>query len=128
MIKNWNYHALHMDFSSMYIGNDHPSDIDMMYLCDDGTLILGEIKHRSGEFKIGQRKLMQKIIDMHEGDGFGLYITHNKKVQNGDKVVDVSRCMVEEIYCKWEGKWRNTKQYTTVGEVFEYLRERGRCR
>lgn len=126
MIKNWNYHALHMDFSSMYIGNDHPSDIDMMYICNDGTLIIGEIKHRSGEFKIGQRRLITKLLNTHKGEGVGLYITHNKRVQDGDKVVDVSKCMVEEIYLTWEDEWRRPKRYTTVEEILQYYRERGR--
>ena len=47
MIKNWNYKNLKLDYSSMYSGNNHPSDIDMFYLTNNETLILGEIKNES---------------------------------------------------------------------------------
>ena len=47
MIKNWNYKNLHLDYSSMYEGNKHPSDIDLFYLAKNDTLILGEIKNES---------------------------------------------------------------------------------
>lgn len=41
MINNWDYHNLNMDFSSYTDGNDHPSDVDMLYICRDDTLIIG---------------------------------------------------------------------------------------
>ena len=131
MIKNWQYHELYMDFSSMFDGNDHPSDIDMFYLCNDGTLILGEIKSVLGKFNDGQRNLLAKLIQMHGGedcDGVGLFITHDKLVQNGDKVVDVSRCWVSEIYIKKEGVWRKPKKPVTVSMILNYYRERAKIK
>ena len=124
MINNWDYHALHMDFSSMYEGKDHPSDIDMFYLCSDNTLIIGEIKNVMGTFNKGQRYLMERLIRQHNGDGVALYIIHNKRVQDGDKVVDVSRCQIQEMYLKKEGAWRFPKHATTVKEVIDYYRRR----
>lgn len=124
MIKNWQYHNLHMDFSSMFEGNDHPSDIDMFYMCKDGTMIVGEIKNERGQFTEGQRKLLTKCLNMHKGDAIGLYITHDKLVQNGDEVVDVSSCPVREIYTKKERKWRLPKRVVTVKEVLNYYKER----
>lgn len=128
MIKNWEYHELYMDFSSMFDGNDHPSDIDMFYLCDDGTLILGEIKSVLGRFNDGQRKLLTKVLKMHKRDGVGLFITHDKLVQNGDKVVDVSECWVSEIYIKNEGEWRKPKKPVTVKQILNYYKERARVK
>lgn len=112
----------------MFEGNDHPSDIDMFYLCNDRTLILGEIKSQYGCFGEGQRRLIRRILEMHKGDGVGLYITHDKLVQNGDKVVDVSVCPVEEIYIKSEGEWRKPKKPVSVKEILCYYKERARWR
>ena len=128
MIKNWEYHNLYMDFSSMFEGNDHPSDIDMFYLCKDRTLILGEIKSERGTFNDGQRWLITKLLEQHKGDGVGIYVTHDKLVQNGDKVVDVSVCPVSEIFVKSEGEWRPVKKPVTVKELLAYYKERARWR
>lgn len=126
MIKNWTHHNLHMDFSSMFEGNDHPSDIDMFYLCDDGTLIIGEIKNECGEFAQGQRRILTKVLKAHKWDAVGLYITHNKYVQDGDTVVDVSECPVQEIYIKSEGVWREPKKPVNVKQILNYYKERAR--
>ena len=126
MIKNWDYHELHMDFSSMYDGGDHPSDIDMFYLCKDNTLIIGEIKNIKGTFTDGQRNLLTRVLDSHKWDAVGLYITHDKFVQNGDKAVDVSQCRVQEIYIKSEKQWRQPRKLVTVKEIIEYYKERAK--
>lgn len=125
MIKNWDFHGMEMDFSSMYEGNNHPSDIDMFYLCKDGTLILGEIKNDRGTFTDGQRGLLAKVINMHSADGIGLYIVHDKFYQKGDRRVDISRCQVKEIYAKQEHRWRQPDRIITVGEILDYYKQRG---
>lgn len=112
----------------MFNGNDHPSDIDMFYLCKDRTLIIGEIKSERGTFNDGQRWLITDLLNMHKGDGIGLYITHDKLVQNGDKVVDVSVCPVVEIYIKNEGVWRKPKKPVSVNGILKYYKERARWR
>lgn len=112
----------------MFNGNDHPSDIDMFYLCKDRTLIIGEIKSERGTFNDGQRWLITDLLNMHKGDGIGLYITHDKLVQNGDKVVDVSVCPVVEIYIKNEGVWRKPKKPVSVNGILNYYKERARWR
>lgn len=124
MIKNWDYHELHMDFSSMYDGGDHPSDIDMFYICKDNTLIIGEIKNAKGTFTDGQRRLLARVLNCHKYDAVGLYITHDKFVQNGDKEVDVSKCKVQEVYLKCEGFWRQPKKIVIVKEILEYYKQR----
>ena len=113
-----------MDFSSMFETNDHPSDIDMVYLCDDDTLIIGEIKNERGHFSDGQRKLITKFLDNHKGDAVGLFIVHDKYVQRGDKTVDVPDCYVKEIYIKKEHQWRFPKRPVKVKEVLKYYKER----
>lgn len=125
MIRNWEYQKLNMDFSTSF-GQDHPSDIDMFYICDDDTLILGEIKNKSGTFTQGQRRLLERVINSHNGDGIGLYIIHDMFYQNGDRTVDVMRCIVGEIYEKRLGRWREPNRVVTVYEVISYYKERAK--
>ena len=122
MIRNREYHSLHMDFSSMYQGNDHPSDIDMFYLSRDGCLIIGEIKNETGTLKPGQRHILELLAEGWKKDAIVLYITHDKYYQYGDRVVDVAACYVREIYYKAIHAWRRPKQPTTVRQVIDYYK------
>jgi len=117
MIKDWDEHNLHMDFSHIDTAQGHPSDVDMWYITPTNFLIVGEIKNERGTFTDAQRRLLKKLIDHHKGNGTILYITHNKDVHRGDRIVDVSRCVVKEYY--WNGKWRTPKKPTTVNEAFQ---------
>ena len=123
MIKNWDYHSLHMDYSSMYKGNHHPSDIDLLYLGKGKTLIIGEIKNERGMLKWGQRRLLESIINGWSGDGLILFITHDKYWQNGDRVVNVAECPVKEVFFKTEQEWRKPHRQITVKEVLDYYME-----
>lgn len=123
MINNWNYHSLHMDFSSTFEGSNHPSDIDMFYLTDDGRLVLGEIKNRNGVLKQGQRNILERLAEGWAKDAIVLYITHNRFYQNGDREVDVGKCYVQQIYYKSIHEWRKPRKPTTVRQVMDYYME-----
>lgn len=119
MINNWNYKNLHLDYSSMYEKNNHPSDIDIFYISKNDELILGEIKNESynQDNWEKQKKILQRVIDNYKKESMYLFIVHNKYVQNGDKRVDVPNCNVKEYYYK--GKWRIPKKETKVWEVLK---------
>lgn len=118
-MNNWDFHSLRMDFSSMYEGNHHPSDIDMFYLGANDFLILGEIKNESGELKDGQRRMLERLINGWKSDGMVLYITHDKYVQNGDTVVNVAECRVKEVYRKGHECWESPRGVTKVKDIIE---------
>lgn len=44
MIRDWNEHSLHMDFSNIETSPGKPSDVDMWYISKSNFLIIGEIK------------------------------------------------------------------------------------
>lgn len=119
MIKNWNYKNLHLDYSSMYEGSNHPSDIDLFYIAKDDTLILGEIKNEryNKDAWEKQKKVLQRVIDNYRKEALYLFIVHNKYVQYGDTSVDVPNCQVKEYYYK--GKWRIPQKDLLVKEVLE---------
>ena len=76
-----------MDFSSMYSGSDHPSDIDLFYIGRDRTLLIGELKNERGYLQDGQRKLLENLANGWKYDAVVLYIRHNKYRQRGDEFV-----------------------------------------
>lgn len=121
-IKNWKFHNLYMDFSSMYADNRHPSDIDMLYVGRNKTLIIGEIKNERGVLKDGQRRLLVTLAENWKHDAVCLYIVHNKYYQYGDREVNVAECYVQEIYHKKEHRWRPPKRPTTVKEIIDYYK------
>ena len=119
MIRSWAEHQLNMDFSNIETPQGKPSDIDMWYISKTNFLIIGEIKNEMGYFTDSQKWLLAKLIDNHRGGGTILYITHDKDVHKGDRLVDVSKCQVAEYY--WHGKWYVPRQPITVNEAFAKL-------
>lgn len=119
MINNWDYQKLRMDYSSYTKSNNHPSDIDMFYITDDDTLILGEIKNESYKKELWekQKKILQRVIDNYKKEAIYLFITHNKYVQKGDTKVDVPDCYIKEYYYK--GKWHVPFRKLKVKDVFD---------
>lgn len=103
----------------MYEGNDHPSDIDMVYIGKDKFLIVGEIKNEQGRLSDGQRRLLQTFVDGWEAKGIAIYITHDKYTQRGDTDVNVAECYVQEIYYKGRG-WTYPKHLTRVKDIVAY--------
>lgn len=123
MIKNWDFLNLKMDFSSMWSNGEHPVDIDMLLLGRNDTLLIGEIKNENGCLKDRQRRLIEKLVKGWKGNALAIYVTHDKYIQKGDKVVDVSECRVQEMYAKNEGRWRRPNKPLTVREVVDYIKE-----
>lgn len=117
MIRNWSEHSLYMDFSNLNMGMGQPSDIDMFYIGRGGFLLIGEIKHRRGSLKNGQRYFLETLVDNYKKPAMAIFIQHDTDVNVGGKKVDVSECQVVEYY--WKRKWYKPKIYTTVEQVVE---------
>ena len=121
-MNNWDFHGLQMDYSSMYEGNDHPSDIDMFYLGRKNFLILCEFKNERGELRDGQRKLLEKLINGWKYDGLVIFAQHDQYVQYGGTKVDVPELYISEMYYKCRGKWEIPKRPTQIKEVIKYFK------
>ena len=123
MIKNYQRQQLQMDFSTG-MGNDHPSDIDLYYMANyngQPILILGEIKNEQGTFGKGQRRILQLLADGFKYRALIIYITHNKRVEDGDVKVDVMNCPVSEIY--ENGKWQIPSCSVTVKRFIDLIKK-----
>ena len=104
------------------MGFGQPSDIDMLYFGKGGFMLIGEIKHRRGSLKDGQRRLFQRIVDNYKPGAMCIFIQHDQDVHEGASVVDVACCEVVEYYYK--GEWRRPFEYTTVRDVVEKITQK----
>jgi hypothetical protein len=125
MIRDWEEHSLHMDFSGVDVPVGRPSDIDMWYITPQGFVIVGEIKNQIGEFKTFQKRLLSRLIDELKDGGTVLYIIHDKDVHMGDTTVNIGNCLVSEYY--WNGQWIEPKIPTTVNEAIKKIMEVVKC-
>lgn len=116
MIHNWKQKQLNIDYSNLNFGRGQPSDIDLIYYGRDNILLLGEIKNEQGRFTEQQKRLYEHIADNYKGKCLVLYITHNKKVENGDYKVDLAEGIVKEIY--YQGQWHKTER--NLQDVIRY--------
>lgn len=122
LVNRWDRKSLQVDYSSCNVGYGQPSDIDLFYVGKKHTLVLGEIKNEYGTFTLKQQKLYREIADYHKADVIILYITHNKRVEDGDEVVDIADCKVEAIYYNKEGiGFRKPKKEVSVRDIIEYV-------
>jgi len=128
-MKDWDRKSLKIDYSSCNVGYGQPSDIDFFYVGANHTLVLGEIKNEYGTFTKKQQELYREIADHHNADVIILYMTHNKKVEDGDEVVDIADCKVEAIYYNKEKEkgFRKPNKNITVRDIIAFVsQERGR--
>lgn len=107
-INHPEYYSQFMDFKTLKDNGIFPSDLDMVYLCEDGYLVIGEIKYKGNHVQGMQAKLLTSIIDGHPEDGCLMEIEHRTKVQES-KTVDVADCRVLRAY--FGGKWHDYKKY-----------------
>jgi len=124
-IKNWEERNLPIDYSSMFEGGKHPSDIDMFYLFPDGLILFGEFKNeqynRNSWEK--QKALFQRVLNNFNNEAIWLFMVHDQYVQCGAKVVNGLECVIKE-YCykkpHYKAKWITPRKKTKLKEVFEY--------
>lgn len=119
MIRDWKEHELYMDFSDLNVGFGQPSDIDMFYIGKNGFMLIGEIKHRRGELKDGQRRLLERLIDNYKRPAMCIFIQHDRDVYEGAESVNVAYCEVVEYYYKHQ--WHTPREYLQVIDVINKI-------
>lgn len=123
-IKNWDERNLPVDYSSMFDGGKHPSDIDMFYLFPDGLIMFGEFKNElyNKNSWEKQKSLFQRVLDGINGEALWLFMVHNAYVESGAKAVNGLDCVIKE-YCykkpHYKAKWVTPRKETKLKEVFE---------
>lgn len=124
-IKNWKQHGLEMDFTDLHWGKNgqfRPSDLDLFFVWGN-LLIIGEIKNEHGELKDGQRKILERLATRWclspAKKAIVFYVTHDKRVEDGDTRVNVARTEVQEYF--WKGQWHQQNTPLTLREAMDKL-------
>jgi hypothetical protein len=104
-IQNWKNQGVKLDFGNLRFKSEEgsrPSDIDMMYIGKDGTLILAEGKNEMGTLTPGQKRMYHMFIDGYcrgtRKKGVFIYFTHDVYQQDGGTKVDVASCFITSLY------------------------------
>ena len=113
-MRNKQFYDLYMDFQKLRNHKIFPCDIDMFYECRDGFIIVGEAKLKGYHLMGMQERVLTDMIDKHSDGGILLEIEHNKRVQDGNTVVDIADCLIAREY--YDGKWHVPEMRDTVLE------------
>jgi hypothetical protein len=101
LIRNTKQVRQSIDFTGVENNKIHPTDIDFVFEFDNEILILGEVKKEGNKLPIGQRLVLERMVDKWGSKGIALKVTHNHRDDNTD--IPLLDCNVEAYYL--EGKW-----------------------
>jgi hypothetical protein len=101
LIRNTKQVRQSIDFTGVENNKIHPTDIDFVLEFDNDILILGEVKKEGNKLPIGQRLVLERMVDKWGSKGIALKVIHNHLDDNTD--IPLLDCCVEAYYI--EGKW-----------------------
>ena len=102
LIRNSKQVSQSIDFTGVENNNIHPTDIDFVLEFDNEILILGEVKKKGNKLPIGQRLVLERIVDGWGSKGIALKVIHSHRDDNTD--IPLKDCFVEAYYL--EGNWK----------------------
>lgn len=106
-MNNKRFYDLYMNFDSLRDNKIFPCDIDMIYQCADGYLIIGEAKTAGSHIVGKQGEVLTSIVDNHKYGGVVMEIEHTERVQDGATSVDIGQCIVRRAY--FGSEWHDYK-------------------
>jgi hypothetical protein len=94
-------------FNGLQDGVISPTDIDFCFEVDNKYLLIGEVKMKGKNITIGQKLVLQRIVDSWTKSGQGklaiaYFVTHNTNASDDVVLADTD---VESIY--FNGQWRD---------------------
>ena len=114
LIRNSKQVSQSIDFTGVENNNIHPTDIDFVLEFDNEILILGEVKKKGNKLPIGQRLVLERIVDGWGSKGIALKVIHSHRDDNTD--IPLKDCFVEAYYL--EGNWKLLDSpYSLIGFV-----------
>ena len=114
LIRNSKQVSQSIDFTGVENNNIHPTDIDFVLEFDNEILILGEVKKKGNKLPIGQRLVLERIVDSWGSKGIALKVIHSHRDDNTD--IPLKDCFVEAYYL--EGAWKLLDSpYSLIGFV-----------
>lgn len=93
-----------IDFEGVQNGKIHPSDIDAVLEFDSKYLLLFELKKTGVHVPLGQRMMLERIIDAWEDSGKIGTVVYCEHDTETDDVIYLKDCKVIGVYNKGESK------------------------
>lgn len=98
------------------------TDIDGLIEYKNRALILFEIKHGDKEVPIGQRLVLERMVNNAAETGkTAVAIVAEHSVENADLPVFVRECRVREIYWGHEKRWRKPRTELLAGQATDMV-------
>lgn len=111
-----------IDFTGVQNGNIHPTDIDCVLEFDNDILILIETKKQGNAIPVGQRLLLERIVDSwHTGKSIALKVEYTDEYI-GATSIPLHRCAVTTYYV--HGKWHQPKYSKKLVQFINVIGER----
>ena len=94
-------------FNGLQDGVISPTDIDFCFEVDNKFLIIGEVKMQGKSITIGQKLVLQRIVDSWQKSGpdklsIAYFVTHNTNASDDVILADTD---VESVY--FNGQWQD---------------------
>ena len=97
LIRNHREVVKAIDFTGVQNGNIHPTDIDCVLEFDNDILILIETKKKGNNIPVGQRLLLERLINSwHTNHGIAIKVEYTDEYI-GEKSISLHRCLVTRI-------------------------------
>lgn len=94
------------------------TDIDGLIEYKDRALILFEVKTRDKEVPLGQRLVLERMVNNAARLGkLAIAVVAEHNVEDPDLPVMVRSCRAREIYWGDEKRWRKPRKELTAGEI-----------
>lgn len=93
-----------IDFTGVQNGKIHPSDIDAVLEFDSKYLLLFELKKVGVQVPLGQRMMLERIIDAWEDCGKIGSVVYCEHETEAEQTIYLKDCKVIGVYNKGESK------------------------
>ena len=108
LIKHPNRAKQLIDFTGVQSGNIYPSDIDAVLEFDSKYLLLFELKKVGVQVPLGQRMMLERIIDAWEDSGKIGSVVYCEHDTQSHETIYLKDCLVIGLYNKGESKAHNS--------------------
>jgi hypothetical protein len=111
-------------FEGLQLGKISPTDVDMLIEYKGLGYIIGEVKLGETELPQGQRIALERMVkDFRKCGKKAIAIICEHHVHNHKRSIDISRCVVREVFESQTLIWREPKRFIGMKDaVNEYIR------
>tara|TARA_R110000803_G_scaffold25234_1_gene60272 strand:+ start:5678 stop:6076 length:399 start_codon:yes stop_codon:yes gene_type:complete len=119
LIRNHREVVKAIDFTGVQNGNIHPTDIDCVLEFDNDILILIETKKKGNNIPVGQRLLLERLINSwHTNHGIAIKVEYTDEYI-GEKSISLHRCLVTKYYIN--NKWHEAPVHNKLVDFINKL-------